>query len=153
MRKWPEDENEHVRRLASEGSRPRLPWSFQLKNLIADPAPTGSIIERLKADPSLYVRKSVANHLNDIGKDNPDLLIERLSGWDIGNKHTSWIVRHALQVADQEGRSPRAGADRYDGKAQVKIEHFAVTPAEDRARRAHNAQARLLRALPKRSGS
>jgi 3-methyladenine DNA glycosylase AlkC len=80
MRRWAEDENEHVRRLASEGSRPRLPWSFQLKNLVADPSPTGPIIDALKADPSLYVRKSVANHLNDIGKDHPDFLVERVSG-------------------------------------------------------------------------
>jgi 3-methyladenine DNA glycosylase AlkC len=79
---WAEDDNEHVRRLASEGSRPRLPWSFNLKTLIADPAPTAPILEALKSDTSLYVRKSVANHLNDITKDNPDRVIERVGGWD-----------------------------------------------------------------------
>jgi 3-methyladenine DNA glycosylase AlkC len=129
MRKWAEDDNEHVRRLASEGSRPRLPWSFQLKNLIVDPSPTEPILERLKADPSLYVRKSVANHLNDIGKDHPDLLIERLSDWDIGNKHTSWIVRHALRSLIKKG-DPRALAlIGTTGKAEIRVESFAVEPA------------------------
>jgi 3-methyladenine DNA glycosylase AlkC len=129
MRRWAEDENEHVRRLASEGSRPRLPWSFQLKNLIADPSPTGPILDVLKADPSLYVRKSVANHLNDIGKDHPDLLVERVSGWDISDKHTAWIVRHALRTLIKKG-DPRALAlIGTTGKAEVRVEAFTVEPA------------------------
>jgi 3-methyladenine DNA glycosylase AlkC len=129
MRHWADDENEHVRRLASEGSRPRLPWSFQLKNLIADPSPTAPILEALKADPSLYVRKSVANHLNDIGKDHPDLLVECVTGWDRDDRHTAWIVRHALRTLIKKG-DPRAlaliGAT---GKAKVDVASFAVTPA------------------------
>ncbi|EBV3599720.1 DNA alkylation repair protein, partial [Salmonella enterica subsp. enterica serovar Virchow] len=72
MRGWAEDDNEHVRRLASEGARPRLPWSFQLKTLQADPTLAMPMLEQMKADKSLYVRKSVANHLNDISKDHPD---------------------------------------------------------------------------------
>ncbi len=128
MRGWAEDLDEHVRRLASEGSRPRLPWSFQLKNLIADPAPTLPILEALKADPSLYVRKSVANHLNDIGKDNPDCLVERVSGWDRSGRETAWIVRHALRTLIKKG-DPRAlaliGAT---GQAQVRVEAFSVSP-------------------------
>ena len=70
MERWARDEDEHVRRLASEGSRPRLPWSFRLDALVADPSPTAPILDALNADPSLYVRKSVANHLNDITKDH-----------------------------------------------------------------------------------
>ena len=70
LHQWALDENKHVRRLVSEGSRPRLPWYPQLTDLIADPAPTLALLERLKDDPSLYVRRSVANHLNDIGKDH-----------------------------------------------------------------------------------
>ena len=128
MREWAKDENEHVRRLASEGSRPRLPWSFQLKNLVADPSPTGPILETLKADPSLYVRKSVANHLNDIGKDHPDLLVGRVSGWDLDNKHTAWIVRHALRTLIKKG-DPRALAlIGTTGKAEVRVESFTVEP-------------------------
>ncbi|MBX3581458.1 MAG: DNA alkylation repair protein [Rhizobiaceae bacterium] len=132
MTGWAKDENEHVRRLASEGSRPRLPWSFQLKNLIADPSPTMPILDALKADPSLYVRKSVANHLNDIGKDNPDFLLEQVSGWDRQDRTTAWIVRHALRTLVKKG-DPRAlalvGAT---GKASVTVECLAVQPASIR---------------------
>jgi 3-methyladenine DNA glycosylase AlkC len=129
MRRWAEDENEHVRRLASEGSRPRLPWSFQLKNLIADPSPTGPILETLKADPSLYVRKSVSNHLNDIGKDHPDLLVERVSGWDLSDRHTAWIVRHALRTLIKKGDARALALIGTTGKAEVRVESFAVEPA------------------------
>ena len=69
MLDWSSDGDEHVRRLASEGSRPRLPWSFRLEALVADPGPTRALLDNLRADDSLYVRKSVANHLNDIAKD------------------------------------------------------------------------------------
>lgn len=129
MKGWAFDDNEHVRRLASEGSRPRLPWSFQLKPLIADPSPTAPILEALKADPSLYVRKSVANHLNDISKDNPDLLIEQLGGWASGDKHTAWIVRHALRTMIKKGDPRALGLIGTTGKPDVRIEAFSVMPA------------------------
>jgi 3-methyladenine DNA glycosylase AlkC len=130
MRKWAKDESDHVRRLASEGSRPRLPWSFQLKNLIADPSPTRPILESLKADPSLYVRKSAANHLNDIGKDHPDLLVERISGWDISDKRIAWIVRHALRTLIKKGDARALALIGTTGKAAVNVEAFAVEPAK-----------------------
>lgn len=129
MRGWAEDDNEHVRRLASEGSRPRLPWSFNLKNLIADPSPTAPILEALKGDPSLYVRKSVANHLNDITKDHPDRAIERVSTWDMDDKHTAWIVRHALRTLIKKGEPRALALIGTTGKAQVAVEAFSVTPA------------------------
>ena len=74
LARWVDDPDEHVRRLVSEGSRPRLPWGLQLKGLIADPTPTLALLERLQDDPSEYVRRSVANHLNDIAKDHPALV-------------------------------------------------------------------------------
>jgi 3-methyladenine DNA glycosylase AlkC len=143
MRQWAKDENEHVRRLASEGSRPRLPWSFQLKNLIADPSPTGPILERLKADPSLYVRKSVANHLNDIGKDHPDLLIERVSGWDLGDKRSAWIVRRALRTLIKKGDGRALALIGTTGKAEVRVEAFAVEPARIKLGERITTRARL----------
>jgi 3-methyladenine DNA glycosylase AlkC len=130
MRGWAEDENEHVRRLASEGSRPRLPWSFQLKPLVADPSPTLPILERLKADTSPYVRKSVANHLNDIGKDHPELLLEIVSGWDRGDRNTAWIVKHALRTLIKKGDARALALIGTTGKAQVRVEAFSVTPQE-----------------------
>lgn len=74
---WTSDPSPHVRRLVSEGSRPRLPWGLRLKALVADPSPTLPLLEALQDDVSEYVRRSVANHLNDIAKDHPD----RLADW------------------------------------------------------------------------
>jgi 3-methyladenine DNA glycosylase AlkC len=75
LARWCSDPSAHVRRLVSEGSRPRLPWGMQLKALMRDPAPTLPLLRRLQDDPSAYVRRSVANHLNDIAKDHPALVV------------------------------------------------------------------------------
>jgi 3-methyladenine DNA glycosylase AlkC len=94
---WAQHPNEHVRRLASEGSRPRLPWGMALPVFKRDPSPLLPLLELLKADPSLYVRKSVANNLNDIAKDHPDIVIETARCWKGTNADTDWIVRHACR--------------------------------------------------------
>lgn len=78
LARWTGDASPHVRRLVSEGSRPRLPWGAQLKGLIADPTPTLPLLRALQDDPSAYVRRSVANHLNDIAKDHPGLIVDWL---------------------------------------------------------------------------
>ncbi|WP_378952971.1 DNA alkylation repair protein [Mesorhizobium sp. ANAO-SY3R2] len=129
MRSWAHDDNEHVRRLASEGSRPRLPWSFQMKQLIFDPTPTAPILEALRNDPSLYVRKSVANHLNDISKDHPEKVVDRMSSWNLDDKYTAWIVRHALRTLIKKGDASALGLIGTTGKPLVRVEAFAVTPA------------------------
>ncbi len=103
MVEWARHGNEHVRRLASEGSRPRLPWSFKLDAIIADPAKTWPILDALRADPSDMVRRSVANHLNDITKDHPDWVIERVSKWSVKDPGTVGIVRHALRTLIKKG--------------------------------------------------
>jgi 3-methyladenine DNA glycosylase AlkC len=128
MREWASDENEHVRRLASEGSRPRLPWSFQLRPVMENPDLTWPILDRLNADPSLYVRKSVANHLNDIGKDHPDWLIERLGDWPKDNPHTTWIIRHALRTLIKKGDARALALIGTTGEAKVRVEGFSVSP-------------------------
>ena len=98
LHRWARDDNVHVRRLASEGSRPRLPWGLRLKALVADPTPTLALLEQLKDDPELYVRRSVANHLNDISKDHPDLAVEVAKRWHAGaNANRRWVVQHALR--------------------------------------------------------
>jgi 3-methyladenine DNA glycosylase AlkC len=107
MRSWATDENEHVRRLASEGSRPRLPWGLKLKELVRDPEPCTIILEALKDDASLYVRRSVANHLNDITKDHPEWVLSRLESWDLAQEHLLWIARHACRTLIKRG-DPRA---------------------------------------------
>ncbi|MBL8652252.1 MAG: DNA alkylation repair protein [Sphingopyxis sp.] len=125
---WTQDDNDHVRRLASEGCRPRLPWAARVPALKADPTLGAPILEALKADPALYVRKSVANHLNDIAKDRPDWLLDRLAGWSQDEAATKWIVRHALRTLIKAG-DPRALALIGVGHgAAVTVRHFAIEP-------------------------
>ncbi|MBK3496857.1 DNA alkylation repair protein [Viridibacillus sp. YIM B01967] len=106
MEEWAVDDSEHVRRLASEGCRPRLPWAAPLTIFKVDPSPIIPILQRLKADDSEYVRKSVANNLNDITKDHPELVKAICKEWIGQNSKTDWIVKHAsrtlLRKADPE---------------------------------------------------
>ncbi len=103
MRGWAEDPNEHVRRLASEGCRPRLPWGIALQRFKVDPAPILPILEHLRADPSDYVRRSVANNLNDICKDHPELIIVLASRWMGQTTVTDALVKHACRTLLKRG--------------------------------------------------
>jgi 3-methyladenine DNA glycosylase AlkC len=94
---WAEDENEHVRRLASEGCRPRLPWGMALPRFKNDPSLILPVLDKLKDDPSEYVRKSVANNLNDISKDHPELVLDVCERWQGQSANTDWIVKHACR--------------------------------------------------------
>lgn len=105
--KWVTDPDEHVRRLVSEGTRPRLPWARQLRSLIADPGPNLPLLDRLVDDPSAYVRRSVANHLNDIAKDHPDLAVDLARGWLPRGESAAWVVGHGLRTLVKQG-DPRA---------------------------------------------
>lgn len=98
LQRWTRDPSPHVRRLASEGSRPRLPWGLRLKAQIADPSPSWPILAALHDDPSAYVRRSVANHLNDIAKDHPLPVVD-------------WVQRH-LPSASAERRALLSHASR-----------------------------------------
>jgi 3-methyladenine DNA glycosylase AlkC len=128
MHDWSLDDNEHVRRLASEGSRPRLPWSFRLEQIQADPRLAADILDNLKADSSLYVRKSVANHLNDITKDHPDWVLDLIEGWSLDNKHTAWIARHALRSLIKQGNQRALAIIGAGGKPEVEIMDVQVNP-------------------------
>jgi 3-methyladenine DNA glycosylase AlkC len=101
--KWSTDPNEHVRRLSSEGCRPRLPWGMQLTGFVKDPTPILPILENLKNDSALYVRKSVANNLNDISKDHPDLALAIAKKWIGKTEYTDWIVKHAMRGLLKKG--------------------------------------------------
>lgn len=98
MQEWSKHPNEHVRRLSSEGCRPRLPWSIDLPIYKKDPAPILALLENLKSDPSLYVRKSVANNLNDIAKDNPEMVLDIAQRWIGTSPETNWILRHGCRT-------------------------------------------------------
>ena len=98
MLKWSYDPNVHVRRLSSEGLRPRLPWAKKLDQFIADPTPILPILENLKQDKSLFVKKSVANNINDILKDNYIIGMKLLRKWSASqNTNTRWIIKHSLR--------------------------------------------------------
>lgn len=97
MLSWAGHENEHVRRLASEGCRPRLPWAGNLPVFQKDPSPLIPILDTLKNDPSEYVRRSVANNLNDISKDHPEQMLDLCERWFGQSKDTDRIVKHACR--------------------------------------------------------
>ena len=104
MSGWIGDPNRHVRRLVSEGTRPRLPWAMQLPRLIEDPSPMLPILEALRDDEEEYVRRSVANHLNDIAKDHPDLIADIAKSWmrdADGNREK--LIRHACRSLIKSG--------------------------------------------------
>ena len=103
MLKWSLHENHHVRRLASEGSRPRLPWAMAIPFLKKDPSSILPILENLKNDPSEYVRRSVANNINDIAKDNPQIVLEIASRWKGHSKETDGIIKHGCRTLLKQG--------------------------------------------------
>lgn len=101
---WTRDPDPHVRRLTSEGSRPRLPWAQRIPAFIKDPRPTLPILEALKDDPDLYVRRSVANHVGDIAKDHPQLAFDLCARWVKGaSPERKWLIRHAVRHPAKHG--------------------------------------------------
>ena len=111
MKKWAKSKNFHLRRLASEGLRPKLPWATKLDVFIENPKPVFEILELLKEDSIKFVQKSVANHLTDYLKVNPNPTFELLKKWNVSdNKHTQWIIKHATRkVQDYESKIQNAG--------------------------------------------
>lgn len=106
---WLTDPNPHVRRLCTEGTRPRLPWGKRIPSLISNPLPTLHLLETLKNDRSLYVRRSVANHLGDIAKDHPEVAFSMCERWLKGDasKDLQWLISHAVRHPAKKG-DPRA---------------------------------------------
>ncbi len=104
LHEWCNDSNPHVRRLVSEGTRPRLPLAGRIKRFQKDPKPVIELLDKLKDDSSLYVRRSVANNINDIAKDNPEKAIETLKRWySSKSKNVHWVVRHASRSLLKSG--------------------------------------------------
>ena len=104
MKGWTRDDNLHVRRLATEGCRPKLPWGIHLPVFIKDPAPVIELLEQLKDDDEEYVRRSVANNLNDIAKDHPDLVASIAEKWVVdASKDRKRLVKHACRTLLKNG--------------------------------------------------
>ncbi|MEJ0085464.1 MAG: DNA alkylation repair protein [Pseudomonadota bacterium] len=130
LRQWATDPSEHVRRLVSEGTRPRLPWAARLRAFQQDPRPVLELLELLKDDPALYVRRSVANNLNDIGKDHPKILTTVAKRWLRGaSAERQWIVRHALRSAVKRADAGALAALGYGAKADVGVRQVSIAPA------------------------
>jgi 3-methyladenine DNA glycosylase AlkC len=127
MQRWTAHPDQEVRRLVSEGSRPRLPWAPRVRVLDAQPRWAVPLLDRLRDDPSPYVRRSVANHLNDIAKVDPDGGLDVAGRWTAeGGTHVAAVVRHGLRTLVKAG-DPRAlallGAD---AEAHIEIRDFTV---------------------------
>ena len=126
---WATDPSVHVRRLVSEGTRPRLPWAGRLRLFQADPGPVLALLELLKDDPELYVRRSVANNLNDIGKDHPDVLTRTAQAWlQDATPQRAWIVQHALRSAIKRGETGALDALGFGDVAQVSLGKVDISP-------------------------
>lgn len=126
MARWARHGNAHVRRLASEGCRPRLPWGKALPAFKADPSPIWPILEQLKGDESLYVRRSVANNLNDIAKDHPEAVLERAASWWGHSEATDWVVKHGLRTLLKRGDERALQLIGYEAKAHLEVHGLEV---------------------------
>ncbi len=138
LHQWVEDDNHHVRRLVSEGSRPRLPWAGRLPQFQQDPQPVIELLEKLREDPELYVRRSVANNLNDIAKDHPEIVVEVLNRWSqIDNPDTQWIIKHAARTLIKSGHTEVLSLLGYSPNVNVSISDFEVDPQVKQGEKLH----------------
>jgi len=126
MFEWSKNECAHIRRLSSEGCRPLLPWGQVLVNLKNDPSPILPILEQLKADPDLYVRKSVANNLNDISKNHPDLVAKLAKEWYGKVEFTNWIVKHGCRTLLKKGNRDVLAIFGLDDAESVQVGNLAL---------------------------
>jgi len=126
MYAWTKHENEHVRRLASEGCRPALPWGQALPKFKKDPAPVLHILEQLKTDPSPYVRKSVANNLNDISKTCPDLVAMLAKDWYGENEYTDWIIKHGCRTLLKKGNRDVLAIFGFNDASSIDVNDFNI---------------------------
>ena len=135
MLKWAKHKNVHVRRLASEGCRPRLPWAMALPEFKKDPSLILPILEELKNDPEDYVYRSVANNLNDISKDHPELVLAIAKKWKGKHKNTDWVVKHALRGLLKQGDKRAMALFGYSEPkvkiANLKLNHTTIKIGDD----------------------
>lgn len=130
MRACAVDPDHNVRRFASEGIRPRLPWASRLPEFVAAPLPVLEVLEELRSDPSKYVRTSVANNLNDIAREHPDLVLDLVERWtrESPTPETAWTVRHALRTLVKEGDQRALALLGATGGEHVLAHGLALSP-------------------------
>jgi 3-methyladenine DNA glycosylase AlkC len=142
LKNWLQDDNKHVRRLISEGTRPRLPWAMQLPSFIQNPAPVIELLDALKDDPEEYVRRSVANNLNDIAKDHPDLVADIAKKWmQDADANRQKLIRHACRTLLKQGN--RKALEVF-GYAQPKLDHIKLEIHDEQVKLNGNLEFSLL---------
>ncbi|MDX2382087.1 MAG: DNA alkylation repair protein [Acidimicrobiia bacterium] len=130
LREWTTDPNVHVRRLVSEGTRPRLPWAPRLREFQDDPTPVLDLLEDLRDDQEEYVRRSVANNLNDIAKDHSDVVVDTARRWWAdGDEHRRRLVRHGLRTLVKRGDPGALEVLGYGADSPVTIDEVEISPA------------------------
>jgi len=130
MLEWSLHDHEQVRRLSSEGCRPRLPWGVGLPPLKKDPAPILPILDRLKKDESETVRRSVANNLNDISKDHPRVVVSLLQNWSaIDTPEMDQLINHALRTLVKQGNQEALNLLGYHQNIEIKVKGLKIEPA------------------------
>jgi 3-methyladenine DNA glycosylase AlkC len=129
LAEWARDPNVHVRRLVSEGTRPRLPWAPRLRGFQEDPSPVLELLEILRDDSEEYVRRSVANNLNDISKDHPELVVEVTKRWwSDASEDRKRLVRHALRTLVKAGNAEALAVLGYGAESPIEIRAVTCEP-------------------------
>lgn len=126
LTKWAQHKHHMVRRLASEGSRPRLPWAIAIPAFKKDPSHVMPILERLKGDQSETVRRSVANNLNDIAKDSPELVISVAKKWKGKSKEIDWVVKHGCRTLLKQGHPEIMPLFGFSSTRDIDIKHLNI---------------------------
>ena len=129
LHRWLADPSEHVRRLVSEGTRTRLPWGVRLQPFIDDPSPVLPLLDALHADPSAYVRRSVANNLNDLAKDHPDLVVDRIRRWRSPTPEHRALAQRALRTLIKSGHPDALGLLGVAPGARIDVDGFTASAA------------------------
>lgn len=131
MEFWTKSKSHHVRRLASEGCRPSLPWAEAFSKFKKDPKPILTVLTNLKNDESAFVRKSVANNLNDISKDNPQIVIDLAKKWFGKKNNTDKIIKHACRTLLKQGNTEVLNMFGYNKPDHIKISKFEIQKQVD----------------------
>lgn len=126
MQLWANHKHHMVRRLATEGCRPRLPWAMAIPSLKADPKPILPILELLKNDASETVRRSVANNLNDISKDHPNTVLTLAKKWQDQTQSTDWVIKHGCRTLLKQGHQEAMKLFGFGSVEKIKINQLKI---------------------------